>query len=203
MLKAALTGSMAAGKSEAARAFARLGVPVFDADAAVHVLYAPGGKAVRPLQARFPGAVDATGGVNRRRLARILARKPRELAALEAIVHPLVEDMRAEFLHAAEKQGAPYVILDIPLLFETNAQDQVDRIILVTAPEDVRRARAFTRPGMTQDKWQMLESRQMPQEEKTTRADFVITTAGSLQDTVRQVHRINQTILDQITSGIS
>ncbi len=203
MLKAALTGPMAAGKSEAARTFARLGVPVFDADAAVHALYAPGGKAVRPLQARFPDAVDATDGVNRRRLARILARKPQELAALEAIVHPLVEDMRAEFLHAAEKQGAPYVILDIPLLFETGAQEKVDRIILVTAPEDVRRTRAFARPGMTQDKWRLLESRQIPPEEKLAQADFVITTLGPLRDTAAQVRRIHEALLDQTRPGVS
>ena len=194
MLKVALTGSMAAGKSKAARNFARLGAPVFDADAAVHALYAPGGEAVRPLLALFPAAADAAGGVDRAKLSRMLQDDPGRLRDLEAIVHPLVEKMRAGFVRVAEKQGAPYAILDIPLLFETGADKAMDRIVLVTAPEHVRRARALARPGMTEEKWRLLESRQMPQEEKIARADFIIDASGPMSGNAEQVRGIHDAL---------
>ncbi len=195
MLKVALTGSIAAGKSLAARNFAALGAPVFDADAAVRALYAPGGEAVRPVAEHFPQALTEEGGLDRNALSRAVAGDPARLALLEEIVHPLVTEMREAFLRTARRSGAPYAVLDIPLLFETGADAIADRIVVVSAPENIRRARALARPGMTEEKLALMEARQMPDAQKRARADFIVETSGPPEENRRQVERIHRALL--------
>jgi dephospho-CoA kinase len=160
------------GKSTAATMFRELGVPVWDADAAVHRLYAPGGAAVEPMQALRPDAIEAKG-VSRDRLKEWIAVDPTALRQIEAVVHPLVAADRAAFV--AEAPG-DLVVLDIPLLFETGSEDQFDTIVVVSAPPDIQRARVLARPGMTEAQFDLILSRQMPDAEKRRRADVVVPT---------------------------
>lgn len=166
-----LTGSIGMGKSTAAGMFRALGHPVWDADAAVHRLYAPGGAAVAPVAAAFPGTFS-DGGIDRGLLRAALGADAAAFARLEAIVHPLVAADRAAFI-AAHAQ-APIVVLDIPLLFETGAEGALDGVAVVSAPADVQRARVLARPGMTEENFRLILSRQMPDAEKRARADWVI-----------------------------
>lgn len=165
-----LTGSIGMGKSTTAGFFRELGVPVWDADAAVHRLYAPGGAAVGPVGALCPAAV-VDGAIDRGALKDWIARDKGALAQLEAVVHPLVAEDRAAFIAGAQ---APLVVLDIPLLFEVGAD--VDGVLVVTAPAEVQRARVLARPGMTEAQLDAILARQMPDAEKRARADFVIET---------------------------
>jgi dephospho-CoA kinase len=165
-----LTGSIGMGKSTTAQMFRDLGVPVWDADAAVHGLYAQGGAAVGPVGGLCPQAV-IDGAIDRAALKDWLAADPARLRDLEAVVHPLVAADRAAFIANA---AVPLVVLDIPLLFETGAQ--VDGVLVVTAPPDVQRARVLARAGMTDAQLDLILSRQMPDAEKRARADFVIQT---------------------------
>lgn len=162
------------GKTTTAARFAARGVPVWDADAAVHRLYVPGGAAVAPMAAAFPAAVQ-DGAVSRPALKAIIAADPAALTRIEAIVHPLVAADRAAFLAAAE---APVVVLDIPLLFETGAEAWLDATVLVSVPGEVQRARVLARPGMTEGDLDRILARQMPDAEKRARADFVIDTSS-------------------------
>ena len=166
-----LTGGIGMGKSTAAQMFRDLGHPVWDADAAVHRLYAPGGAAVAPVAAAFPGVLR-DGGIDRAALREALAAAPSGFARLEAIVHPLVAEDRAGFI--AAHKDAPIVVLDIPLLFEGGSERQMDGVAVVSAPPEVQRARVLARPGMTEADFQMILSRQMPDAEKRKRADFLI-----------------------------
>lgn len=166
-----LTGGIGMGKSTAAQMFRDLGHPVWDADAAVHDLYAPGGAAVAPVSAAFPGTLR-DGGIDRAALRQALAADPAGFARLEQIVHPLVAADRAEFI--ARHGDAPIVVLDVPLLYETGAQAGMDGVAVVSAPADLQRARVLARPGMTPENFQMILSRQMPDAEKRARADWVI-----------------------------
>lgn len=165
-----LTGSIGMGKSTTAQMFRDEGVPVWDADAAVHRLYAAGGAAVESVAALCPAAIVA-GAVDRAVLKRWLSEAPERLKALEAVVHPLVAQDRREFCAAS---SAPLIVVDIPLLFETGAQ--VDGVLVVTAPPKVQRARVLARPGMAEDQLDLILSRQMPDAEKRARADFIIET---------------------------
>jgi len=192
MKKVALTGSLAAGKSTVAEMFRQLGVPVFSADTAVHGLYAPGGAAVKAVGRLFPRAVTAQGGLDRKMISRALAEEPEKLKRLEEIVHPLVEEARREFLSRAEKSGAAYCIMEIPLLFEAAMEGDFDHVIAVVADDATRRERALARPAMTEGKFAMLEGRQMAQEEKRALADFVIDNSGPPENTRRQVERIHR-----------
>lgn len=176
------------GKSETAKMFAARGIPVFDSDATVHDLYARAGAAVAPLSALVPDAI-VDGAVDRRKLASLLQADPGLLKAIEAIVHPLVKARQAAFLAQAEKH-ADMAVLDIPLLFETGREKDVDVIIVVSASPEQQRQRALARPGMTAEKLDFIMSRQLPDAEKRAQADYVIDTSESLAATAREVDRV-------------
>jgi dephospho-CoA kinase len=183
-----LTGSIGMGKSETAKMFAALGVPVFDADAAVHALYAPGGAAVVPIGKAFPGAVTADG-VDRGKLG-VLLHGAADFARLESIVHPLIEKAEKDFIAAAAAKGAPLVVLNIPLLFEAGRGARVDATVVASAPAEVQRARVLARPGMTADLLDRILARQMPDAEKRKRADFVVDTSRGLGYAEAEVKKI-------------
>lgn len=189
MIVVGLTGSVGMGKSATAAMFAEAGVPVYDADAEVHRLYSPGGAAVAPVEAAFPGvAVD--GAVDRSRLRERVLGDPAALARLNAIVHPLVGEARHGFFERARATGADLVVLDIPLLFETGGEMRVDKVVVVSAPADIQRARVLARPGMTPDRLDALLAAQTPDAVKRARADFVVDTSQShdhARDQVRQI----------------
>jgi dephospho-CoA kinase len=187
MVVIGLTGSLGMGKSTTARFFAEAGLPVHDADLAVHRLYA--GEAAPLIERAFPGTTGAAG-VDRNALAKRVLGDAAAFRRLETIVHPLVRREEIRFLDEAEKAGAPVAILDIPLLFETGADRRVDAIVVVTAPAEVQRARAFERTDMTEEKFQALLAKQMPDAEKRRRADFVVDTSGGFDSTRAQVHAI-------------
>ena len=170
-----LTGSIGMGKSTTAAFFAEAGLPVWDADAAVHRLYQSGGPAVEPVRAICPEAVGEDG-VNREVLKKWIASDETALGKLNAVVHPLVGDDRAAFIRQAAADGAQIVVVDVPLLFETGGDRNVDASLVVTAPPEVQRARVLERPGMTEDHFQTILSRQMPDAEKRARADYIIET---------------------------
>ena len=189
MIVAGLTGSIAMGKSETARMFAERGIPVFDSDAAVHALYAKGGEAVPAVAAIAPDAVwDDV--VDRRRLAMLVQADPALLPRIEAVVHPLVKERQKRFLAEAEAQGAELALLDIPLLFETGREPEVDVVLVVSAGETLQRERAMKRPGMTAEKLDFILSRQVPDAEKRLRADRVIDTSISLEHTAQAVEHV-------------
>jgi len=189
MIVAGLTGSIGMGKSTAAKMFADAGAAVCDSDAVVHELYAPGGAAIAPIAAAFPDAVRA-GAVDRAALSAIVTRDASALQRLEAIVHPLVAAAQQAFLERARASGAGLAILDIPLLFETGGEGRVDKVIVVSASADVQRARVMARPGISEEKFQRLLARQIPDAEKRARADFVIDTGGTLEETRAQVQGV-------------
>jgi len=187
MIVLGLTGSIGMGKTTTAALFREAGVPVYDADAAVHALYAAGGAAVAPVEAAFPGVV-VEGAIDRRKLSERITADPSSLERLEAIVHPLVAAERAAFLASAK--GADVVVLDIPLLFEIHAEGLVQAVVVVSAPESVQRSRVLSRPGMSEAKLAALLSRQTPDAEKRRRADFVIETGAGLEVAARRVAEI-------------
>lgn len=184
-----LTGSIGMGKSETAKLFGRLGIPVHDADATVHALYERGGRAVEAIARAFPATVR-DGRVDRAALAKEIGRDPTALAKLEAIVHPLVTEERKDFLDQSARNGAEMVVFDIPLLFETGRESEVDAIVVVSAPEAVQRARVLARPGMTNERFETLGARQVPDAEKRAKADFVVETDRGIDDAFEQVKRI-------------
>jgi|SRR4051812_29595981 dephospho-CoA kinase len=187
MIKIALTGSIGMGKSTVAAMFERLGVPGFDADAVVRLLQGPGGALVQRIADRFPGTVES-GTLDRQKLAGVVLEDPRQLAALEGIVHPAVYGARRAFID--KHRDAPALLFDIPLLFETGGEKDFDKVIVVSAPADIQRARVLRRAGMTEEKFESILQRQMPDEEKRRHADFVIDTSGSLSTTEAQVRDI-------------
>jgi dephospho-CoA kinase len=182
-----LTGSLGMGKSKTAEFFAEAGVPVHDADAVVHALYE--GEAVPAIERAFPGATSG-GTVDRTKLAAMVVGDPAALARLEAIVHPLVAAAREKFLAEAQARGAPVVLLDVPLLFETGGERRCDAVVVVSAPADVQRRRAFERPGMTEDKFAALLAKQTPDAEKRRRADFVLDSSQGFDHARAQVRDI-------------
>jgi dephospho-CoA kinase len=177
------------GKTETAKMFARLGVPVYDADAAVHRLYELGGAAVGPIAKAFPGTV-VDGRVDRAELTKRVTTDKDAFKTLEAIVHPLVGVQQREFLDQAAASGAELVVLDIPLLFETGGNARVDAVVVVSAPHHVQRARVLERPGMTPDKLDHILSRQTPDAEKRAKAHFVVETEHGLDRAFEQVKNI-------------
>lgn len=184
-----LTGSIGMGKSETAKMFARLGVPIYDADAAVHRLYEVGGAAVPEIAKVFPASVD-DGRVDRSVLAGLLAGDESAFKTLEKIVHPLVAREQQAFLDKAQKDGAEMVVLDIPLLFEAGGHARVDAIVVVSAPEHIQRERVLARPGMTEDKLDNILARQMTDAEKRAKAHFVIETDKGLEHAFEQVKTV-------------
>lgn len=193
MKKIGLTGSIGMGKTTVAKMFAARGIPVFDADAAVHSLYAAGGAAVGPVGAAFPGTVKE-GAVDRAALSAAVVGRPTDIKKLEAIVHPLVGRLREDFLRDAEAGGADMAVLEIQMLLEGSSAKQFDAIVVVSAPETVQRERALARPGMTEQKLAGILSNQMPDADKRARADYVIDTGTSLAETEAQVAALIETL---------
>jgi dephospho-CoA kinase len=185
MISVGLTGSIASGKSEVAKLFAEEGIPVFDSDAVVHGLYAEE-TTTNLIGKVFPDVV-ADGRINRQRLGKQVLGSPENLKKLESLVHPLVKKKRDEFVRHWREQNSPVVILDIPLLFETGADRELDYVIVVSTSADIQSKRATLRPGMTAEKYAQILARQMPDAEKRGRADFVIENSGSLEDLRTQV----------------
>jgi dephospho-CoA kinase len=186
-----LTGSLGMGKSTTARFFAEEGVPVHDADAVVHRLYA--GEAAAAIEAAFPGAT-AGGKVDREELAARVLGDSAALKRLETIIHPLVQEAERRLLAEAEARGENVAVLDIPLLFETGGEERVDAVVVVSAPPEVQRSRALERAGMTVDKLDAILAKQMPDEEKRRRADFVVDTSHGFETARAQVRAILKAI---------
>jgi dephospho-CoA kinase len=182
-----LTGSLGMGKSTAARFFAEAGVAVHDSDAAVHALYE--GEAVASIEAAFPGSTVG-GKVDRTKLAAMVLNDSTALAKLEAIVHPLVSTSTDKFLADAQARGAEVVVLDVPLLFEANLECRCDAVVVVSAPAEIQRRRAFERPGMTEEKFAAIVAKQLPDAEKRGRADFILDSSRDFDHARAQVRDI-------------
>lgn len=187
MIKVGLTGSIGMGKSTTAEMFRQAGIPVHDADATVHALYS--GEAIEPVEEAFPGTTR-NGTVDRRELADRVLGNPQAMQRLEAIVHPLVRQKELEFIANAELAGEKFVILDIPLLFETGGDQRVDMIIVVTAPAEVQRERVLSRPEMSEEKFISILAKQTPDSEKRERADFLIDTSLGMESARTEVEKI-------------
>ena len=189
MLLVGLTGSIGMGKSETAKMFRALGVPVYDADAAVHKLYEKGGRAVEPIRAAFPSAI-VDDAVDRKALSRCVLGLPEEMKKLEAIVHPLVGEAQMEFLRANMEAGEHMVVLDIPLLYETGGETRVDVVVVVSAPYDLQKTRVLARPDMDEAKFAAIHAKQVPDAEKRARADFIVESDKGLDHARIQVETI-------------
>jgi dephospho-CoA kinase len=191
-----LTGSIGMGKSTVAQMFAEEGAPAFNSDEAVHALYAKDSAAVAPVEATFPG-VSKNGAIDRAALSARVVDNPEAIKRLEAIVHPLVRQAQIAFLEKHHRAGAKAAVLDIPLLFESGSADRVNKVVVVSAPAEVQKARVMSRPGMTEEKYAYLLSRQMPDAEKRARADFVIDTSGEFDATRAQVRAVLDALGEQ------
>ena len=187
MITLALTGSIGMGKSTVAAMFAEAGVPTFDADAVVRRLQGPGGRLVPLIERRFPGTTR-DGAVDRDALSTAVLADRDELAALETIVHPAVHHERTRFI--MENGQAPALLFDIPLLFETGGDTAFDKVIVVSAKPELQRRRVLARPGMSEEKFEQILGRQMPDAEKRSKADFIVDTSGTLDETRAQVNHI-------------
>ncbi len=195
MIIVGLTGSIGMGKTTTARFFADEGIPVNDADAVVHDLYRT--DAVEPVEREFPGSTKE-GVVDRQELSRQLTSKPDGFKRLEAIVHPLVRKREHRFLDRQKQAGADIVVLDIPLLFESGRDDAMDTIVVVTSDPDIQRERVLARPAMTEEKFQLILSRQTPDREKRQKADFLIDTGNGMDAARARV----QAIIKSLRAGI-
>lgn len=184
-----LTGSIGMGKSTAGRLLRRLGVPVHDADEAVHNLLGPGGAAVAAVAAAFPG-VAKNGAIDRKKLGASVFSDPAALRRLESILHPAARATAQRFLRQQAWRRQPLAVLDIPLLFETGGERMCHAVVVVSAPAFVQRGRVLTRPGMTKARWQAIQARQMPDREKRRRANFVVHTGLDKRHTLRQLTAI-------------
>jgi dephospho-CoA kinase len=189
-----LTGSIGMGKSATADIFRRLGVPVHDADAVVHRLYS--GAAAPLIEAEFPGTAP-DGVVDRDALSKLVIGAPERMAALEAIVHPLVREEKERFLAEAVAARAPVAVLDIPLLLETGGDARCDAVLVVTAASEVQRARVLARPGMSEEKFAAMSAKQMPDQEKRARAHFIVDTSHGHASAERQVGDILRAIANR------
>lgn len=195
MITIGLTGSIGMGKSTTARLFEEEGVALCDSDAIVHQLYS--NEAVPLIEDAFPGTTE-NGQVDREKLADILRGNPANFKVLEEIVHPLVREKQQAFLERSRQAGSHFALLDIPLLFETGAQDRVDTIIVVSCEPEIQKQRVMKRPGMTEEKFQVILQRQMPDAEKRARADFVIDTGKGIPEARLQVQAVLATLKSTI-----
>ncbi|MCC3303960.1 dephospho-CoA kinase [Sneathiella sp. HT1-7] len=195
MLLVGLTGSIGMGKSTVAGMFRKLGIPVYDADAEIHKLYAKGGAGVEPIRSAFPDAV-VDDQVDRQRLSKLVVGNDAEIERLEKVIHPLLSDGRAAFFEQAQKEGHTLVVLDIPLIFETGGEDRVHKIVVVSAPAHVQRSRVLDRPEMTEDKFEAILARQVDDAEKREKADFVIDTHRSMEETFMQIKELVEHLKD-------
>jgi dephospho-CoA kinase len=193
MILIGLTGSIGMGKSETARMFRQEGIPVYDADAAVHALMRRGGAAVAPVEAAFPGVVK-DGAIDRPSLGKRVFGKPEELRKLERIIHPLVGRAQRRFLQQAQRRAEPMVVLDIPLLFETGGDRYVDYSVVVSAPARLQRQRVLARPGMTEERLAQVLAQQVPDAEKRKRADFIVPSGLGKAVARQAVRRIIRTL---------
>jgi dephospho-CoA kinase len=185
-----LTGSIGMGKSTAAAVLRRLGVPLYDADAEIHEMLAAGGSAAAAVETAFPGVRGETGAIDRRALGRCVFGKPEELRRLERILHPMVRAVERRWVAGQRARGAKLVVLDIPLLFETDRIDRIDGVIVVSAPLRLQRERVMRRPGMSAARFSAILDSQLPDREKRRRADFVVSTALSRAAAARQIAAI-------------
>lgn len=189
MIVIGLTGSIGMGKTTTAKLFAAEGIPVLDSDAVVHDLYSA--EAVPMIEAAFPGTT-ISGTVDRLELGNILRENPANFSKLEAIVHPLVRERQEAFLRKAREENQNFAVLDIPLLFETGAETRVDKVVVVSCAPEIQRQRVLSRPGMTEEKFEMILARQMPDAEKRRRADFIIDSGHGVEAARDQVREILQ-----------
>ncbi|CUW92419.1 Dephospho-CoA kinase [Agrobacterium fabacearum S56] len=189
MIVIGLTGSIGMGKTTTAKLFAAEGIPVLDSDAVVHDLYSA--EAVPMIEAAFPGTT-ISGTVDRLELGNILRENPANFRKLEAIVHPLVRERQEAFLRKAREENQNFAVLDIPLLFETGAETRVDKVVVVSCAPEIQRQRVLSRPGMTEEKFEMILARQMPDAEKRRRADFIIDSGNGVEAAWDQVREILQ-----------
>ncbi|WP_296069582.1 dephospho-CoA kinase [uncultured Agrobacterium sp.] len=198
MIVIGLTGSIGMGKTTTARLFAAEGVAVLDSDAVVHELYRE--EAAPLIEEAFPGTI-VSGVVDRQKLGEVLRENPANFKRLEEIVHPLVRKRQQAFLAAAQNEGREFAVLDIPLLFETGAENRVDKVVVVSCSPEVQRERVLSRPGMTEEKFAMILARQMPDEEKRRRADFIVESGSGVENARDQVREILQTLAAQSRRG--
>ncbi|MBO9109932.1 MULTISPECIES: dephospho-CoA kinase [Agrobacterium] len=189
MIVIGLTGSIGMGKTTTAKLFAAEGIPVLDSDAVVHDLYSA--EAVPMIEAAFPGTT-ISGTVDRLELGNILRENPANFSKLEAIVHPLVRERQEAFLRKTREEDQNFAVLDIPLLFETGGETRVDKVVVVSCAPEIQRQRVLSRPGMTEEKFEMILARQMPDAEKRRRADFIIDSGNGVEAARDQVREILQ-----------
>ena len=200
MIRIGLTGSIGMGKSTVLAMFADFGAAVWDADDAVHRLYAQGGAGAKAVGAMFPDAI-VDGAVDRRALAGLVLGDAEALAALEEMIHPLVAADREGFMNAAAASGADIAVFDIPLLFENGSEQFFDATVVASAPEEVQRARVLARPGMTEEKYEAIVKLQMPDAEKRQRADYIINTGLTLEETRAEVDAVYAAILRKFSAS--
>ncbi|MDI6836610.1 MAG: dephospho-CoA kinase [Rhizobiaceae bacterium] len=198
MIAIGLTGSIGMGKSTTAALFEEQGIPVIDSDRVVHELYR--GEAVPLIAAAFPDVI-VEGVVDRTKLSENLAKNPANFKLLEAIVHPLVRSREQAFLDSARDSGTDIVILDIPLLFETGAQDRVDAVVVVSCDPQLQKERVLKRSGMTEEKFDLILARQVPDKEKRAQADFIIDTGHGIESARSQVGEIISTLRHRSRAG--
>lgn len=191
MIVLGLTGSIAMGKSTVTQMFADEGVPITNADTIVHKLLAEDKTVIDEVQANFPLAFDE-GKIDRSKLGPLVFGNAEAMKVLESILHPRVRATEMAFVLRHQRNGEPFVVLDIPLLFETGADSRVDRVLVVTAPPEEQRARVLARPGMTEEKFRHILARQMPDAKKRERADYIIDTSKGMDDSRVQVKKILQ-----------
>lgn len=191
MIVLGLTGSIGMGKSTAAKMFKLLGIPVHDSDKAVHAALMPGGAGYDRVRAMFPEAHDAkTGLIDRKKLGRIVFPEPAKLKALEDILHPIAQDSQFAFMKEMRSLGKKIIVLEIPLLFETNAHERVHKTIVVSAPPDIQKRRVMRRKGMTPEKFARIFEKQTKDEEKRARADYIVDTGAGYMSTLKQIRKI-------------
>lgn len=198
MIIVGLTGSIGMGKSATADMFREFDIPVFDADAVVHILQAKDGKAIPYIDKAFPGVVH-DGILNRGLLGQQVFADKAALKKLEAIMHPMVQEERVKFFEQAEKDGKKFVVLDIPLLFETGGNQACDKIIVVSAPYDVQKKRVLERKGMSEEKFEDILAKQTPDNEKRGKADFIIDTDQGFDHARKQVQHVIETLSNEFS----